>query len=392
MRICVVAPDVNPPWIEGGSKAIFCLSKMLAHMGNEVHIVTTQPYTSGKRVLESTAELEGVIFHRAKALFSIAPTSKYSPMHVIAHLSLTTKLFSVLREGRFDVLHSYSGASILALRTVLAKKIFKIPSVHTFDAQSYVPILGSPIFFNYLSSLDKVITTTEALYNCLSTKVTSKKLVNIPFGVDMDVFSPAAKSTIREEFGIGDDLLVLYVGHLYQEKGVSYLVKAASLVLKEFPRAKFVLGWSGIGSGLNEVKRLIKNLELDNSFVVTGRRDDLAGVYACSDVFVLPLASEYHTLGHPMTVLESLACGTAIVSTLLPAMSEIIGDGRGGLLVKPKNHMELAEAICKLFASKELRRRLGENGRSIIREKFCQWNTLEQLIEVYKQVREQAEL
>ena len=386
MRICMVAPDVNPPWIEGGSRSIFKLSKTLVEKGNEIHIVTTQPFTAKNRTLKKIEEIDGVWFHRAKVPLQISPSSNYTPTHITAHAALTLKLLSILKRYNFDILHGYSGASVLAIRTILGKKIFKIPSVHTFDAESSVPILGSFTFLRYLKSLDKITVTTNQLYHQLSNKVDVKKLVSIPYGIDTDEFNPDAKSNIREELSIGENPLILYVGHLYEEKGVKYLIKAAPFVLEKFPEAKFLIAWSGIGNQINEIKGLIYTMKLNDSFIITGKRDDLAGVFAASDVFVLPLVSGKHTLGHPLTILESLACGTPVVSTHIQGVCEIVKDGENGFLVHPKDYTGLADKICKMVEDKRLRIELGRNGSEMVKNNFSWKDISERIMRVYDSV------
>lgn len=382
----MVGSDVNPPWMEGGGKSIFNLSKMLVEKGNDVHVVTTQPFTAKKRTLKKTEEIDGIIFHRVKVPLQISPSSKYTPTNLTAQISLTLGLLSILKRYDFDILHGYSGASIVAIRTILGKKVFKIPSVHTFYAQGYVPIIGSSIFLRYLAPLDKIIVTTNQLYYQLSNKVDVEKLVNIPFGIDTDEFNPAAKSNVREEFGIGENPLVLYVGHLYKEKGVKYLVKASPPVLEKFPEAKFLIAWGGIGDQINEIKGLIYTMKLNDSFIITGKRDDLAGVFAASDVFILPLVSGKHTLGHPLTILESLACETPVVSTRIHGVCEIVKDSENGFLVYPKDYMELADKICKMLEDKELRIKMGESGRKMVENNFNWENISEKIMRVYEEV------
>jgi glycosyltransferase involved in cell wall biosynthesis len=382
----MVGSDVNPPWMEGGGKSIFNLSKMLVEKGNDVHVVTTQPFTAKKRTLKKTEEIDGIIFHRVKVPLQISPSSKYTPTNLTAQISLTLGLLSILKRYDFDILHGYSGASIVAIRTILGKKAFKIPSVHTFYAQGYVPIIGSSIFLRYLALLDKIIVTTNQLHYQLSNKVDVEKLVNIPFGIDTDEFNLDAKSNVREEFGIGKNPLVLYVGHLYKEKGVKYLVKASPQVLEKFPEAKFLIAWGGIGDQINEIKRLIYTMKLNDSFIITGKRDDLAGVFAASDVFVLPLVSGKHTLGHPLTILESLACGTPVVSTHIQGVREIVKDGENGFLVHPRDYAGLADKICKMVEDKRLRIELGRNGSEMVKNNFSWKNISEMIMQVYDSV------
>ena len=228
--------------------------------------------------------------------------------------------------------------------------------------------------------------TTDQLYRQLSSRINTQKVVKIPYGIDVDEFNPNAKSNIREELGIGDNPLILYVGHLYEEKGVKYLIKAAPSVLKKIPEAKFLIAWSGIGNQINEIKRLINKLKLKGSFFITGKREDIAGVFAASDVFVLPLVSGNHTLGHPVSILESLACGTPVVSTRIQGVCEIIKDAENGFLVHPSDYMELADRICKMLNDKGLRNKMGRNGREMVRNEFNWVYLSKEIMRVYEDI------
>ena len=83
-------------------------------------------------------------------------------------------------------------------------------------------------------------------------------------------------------------------------------------------------------------------------------------------MFALPSRFE----GFPLALLEALLARSAVVAADVGSVSEAVLDGETGLLVPPDDPTALAEAIRRLLASSDLRRRLGERGRRVVLERF----------------------
>ena len=84
------------------------------------------------------------------------------------------------------------------------------------------------------------------------------------------------------------------------------------------------------------------------------------------DVVALPSRFE----GFPLALLEALLARSAVVASDVGSVAEAVRDGETGLLVRPEDPAGLAAAIRRLLADVELRRRLGENGRRLVLERF----------------------
>jgi glycosyltransferase involved in cell wall biosynthesis len=142
---------------------------------------------------------------------------------------------------------------------------------------------------------------------------------------------------------------VLYVGRLSEEKGVRELVEATRglnlVVAGDGPLRPLVPGALGFVPH-SEVKRLL----------------------ARAAVVVLPS----HREGLPMALLEALAHGRAVVATPVGGIPRLVEEGVTGLLVPPGDAQALRAAIGRLLADKDLRRRVGEAGRSRVTE-LCSW-------------------
>ena len=97
-----------------------------------------------------------------------------------------------------------------------------------------------------------------------------------------------------------------------------------------------------------------------------GLRNNVQDYMAAFDLTVAPSIEE--PLG--MVALESLATGTPVVASNTGGLPEIVRPNETGLLVPPKNHDQLAQAIIAMAQDPETRERLGENGRRFVQENF----------------------
>lgn len=98
----------------------------------------------------------------------------------------------------------------------------------------------------------------------------------------------------------------------------------------------------------------------------TGFRDDMPGVYASLDVLVQPSYRE----GMPMTILEAMASGIAVVATRVGAAADVIEDGVTGLLVDPSDVPALTQAVRSLLEDPGQRDLIGRAARTAVIRDF----------------------
>jgi glycosyltransferase involved in cell wall biosynthesis len=150
------------------------------------------------------------------------------------------------------------------------------------------------------------------------------------------------------------------VGRLEHQKGFDVLVRA----MADVDGASLVL--VGDGSERARLEDLARRVGVADRFVVTGWQDDPRGYLPSFDVFAFPSRFE----GFPLAVLEALLARSAVVAADVGSTAEAVIDGDTGLLVPPEDPAALATAIRRLLEDGELRRRLGENGRRLVLERF----------------------
>jgi glycosyltransferase involved in cell wall biosynthesis len=115
---------------------------------------------------------------------------------------------------------------------------------------------------------------------------------------------------------------------------------------------------AGEGPERDELERRTGELGLDGRvrFLGSVSRDDVLRLFRAADASVLSSSWE----NFPHTVVEALAVGCPVLATAVGGVPEVVQDGVNGLLVRPDDPPALATAIERLFADRELRRRLAE--------------------------------
>ena len=187
----------------------------------------------------------------------------------------------------------------------------------------------------------------------------------IPMGVDLyNRFVPPTK---RQATGV-----VLFVGRLVEKKGLQYLIDAMPSILEKHPQA--MLKIVGAGQEKERIKKRISELDIGERIELMGatRNDTLPAIYHTSDVVVFPsiIAEDGDREGFGLVLVEALGCECATVVTDLPAMRDIIRNGRSALVVSEKDPAQLAEKINLLLDDTGLRQSLGQQGRAYVLEKF----------------------
>ena len=194
----------------------------------------------------------------------------------------------------------------------------------------------------------------------------------IPMGVDTRLFHPDRMDlALRSTHDLRGPVL-LFVGRFAEKKGVTYLLEAMPAVLREYPSAKLLL----VGEGLlkNELQQCAKRLGLEHAVVFLGAlpNERLPQYYASADVYVLPSveAASGDKEGLPVTLMEALASGCAVVATDLPGNRDLITDYNEGRLVPQRNSEAISTAVTEILANKTLRDALQRNGRDKVKRLF----------------------
>ena len=175
----------------------------------------------------------------------------------------------------------------------------------------------------------------------------------------------AARARVRAKLGLGqDEVLVLFVSKLTAKKRADDLIRAFALIERQFANARLVI--AGSGEQAEELRNLAADLSPQRLiFVGFHNQSELPGLYAASDVFVLPSAKEPWGL----VVNEAMAAGLpVIVSDEVGAAPDLV-EGKGTGVVFPCGDVTaLAQALATLIGSLDVRKSLGAAASRLIDE------------------------
>jgi len=226
----------------------------------------------------------------------------------------------------------------------------------------------------------KVISVSSATADFLinDRKISSEKVVIVPYGVDLARFKPGRNEKIRKEFGFDDKTPVVgMVGRLHPQKGHIYLIEAADAVLSKFPNTKFLI--VGDGKLRAELKSMVKSRKISDQFVFTGARSDIPEILNAIDIFVLPSLYE----GLPNVILEAMAAAKPIVATPADGTKEAIVHGESGILVPLKDSAKLADEIIRLLEKPDICSKLAKNARKRVEQYFSLQDQIRKFEELY---------
>lgn len=178
-------------------------------------------------------------------------------------------------------------------------------------------------------------------------------------GVDAELFSPDKRNeALRRSLGLADnDLLLLYVGRLANEKNLPVLIEAFARFREQFAATTRKVKLALVGGGPLEGS-LRQQQPAGIHLAGVQRGEELARWYASADLFAFPSCSE--TFGN--VVLEAQASGLPVVAYNCPGVNERVHPGEDGLLVPAGS--DFAQPLALLAQSDDMRQRMGRMARS----------------------------
>ena len=192
---------------------------------------------------------------------------------------------------------------------------------------------------------------------------------------------------LRRQLGIPAHApVVLFVGRLTCDKGITELMQAFSQLSDQFPELRLLLVGS-FEDGDPLPCDIRTSLETHSRIVFAGAVKDTAPYYAAADVLVLPS----HREGLPTVVLEAQAAGVPVVGASATGIVDVVADGQTGLLFPVGNVPALTEAIARLITDGALAIKLGLAGQEQVRSKFRQEQIWQALHREYLEVLQRKE-
>ncbi len=201
----------------------------------------------------------------------------------------------------------------------------------------------------------------------------------------LEPISQERKKDFRRKYGIGEDSIVLVtIARLFMLKGHEYIIESAKQLSRRFEKCVWL--FVGDGNLAEHFKEQVNQLGLAERVKFTGLLppSQIPLAIQSSDILVHCSLRE----GLARTLPQAMLCGRPAVSFDVDGAKEVVNENTGRL-IEPKNIEQLTKACAELIEDEDLRKKLGENGRESVKEKFAPETMVDTIEAVYRKLLKQ---
>lgn len=311
---------VNGTDFGGTETSLFQIAVGLARRGFAVHVLSLKsPGRTATRIRE-----RGIPVHTLDMGERVSLSSLFRA---------AWRLLRILRQGRFDVIHSFLPRANIMSR--VANRFSGRARPHLSSERSTDHKRSRLVSsLNRITArwTDRILAVSGQVQRVLVARdgIDEAKIQLLGNCVDLDALAALPPTDIRAELGLAPGaFLFCTAGRLVPDKGHVYLLRALERIVRRGVGVHLAL----IGEGPEEtnLRRERGALGLSDRVHLLGFRGDVVGILKSVDAFVLPSLEE----GTPMVLLEAMACGLPCVASAVGGIPEILGGDEAAYLVPP---------------------------------------------------------
>jgi glycosyltransferase involved in cell wall biosynthesis len=321
--------------------------------------------------------------HVAAGLIPSIKKSFFAKMQLVPYcISSFYFLVKIVKKYNINIIHAhwFLPAGLLG---ALSKIVLKKPLIVTgLGAEFYLHnnfLTRAALGYTSKKADKKVFVSNYLKSRALKYRINEKNVTVIPNVVRTDVFSPAVEKSTSNKFVIG------LAKRLVPEKNIEDLLYAIS---KLKPRAieNIIVKIVGNGPDKDKLMALAIKLKLKGRVLFLGDKphEEIPDILRTFDIYIDPSTQE----GIATSNLEAMSSGLAVIATKGFGNEDAINNKRNGLLYEPRNIDELTTCITQLIEDPKERKRLGENARKTIEEKFSSEISGNKYKKIYDELQE----
>ena len=290
-------------------------------------------------------------------------------------------LTDFLKKEKFDVIHTHSSKAGIIGR--IAGRRAGVPLVvHTIHGLAFGPydsFLKNQLYIRaerYAAKrCDRIYAVAQAMIDqCLAAKIGRPEQFKVVYsGMELERFLNARPDpALRSQLGIPENVRVIgAVARLFPRKGYEDFFPVAAKVLQRCPGTFLLI--MGDGPMRSEYEKTAEALGIRDRVVFAGlvSPDRIAEYIALTDAVAHFSLKE----GLPRVAVQALAEAKPVVAYPLDGTPEVVLDGKSGYLTPVGDHEASAEALVRILGDETERKKLGEYGRELVRDKFA-WRTM----------------
>jgi glycosyltransferase involved in cell wall biosynthesis len=346
LRVLQITHDLRPGGLQ---RVVIDLAQGLRRLGHDAHICS----------LRGTGPLAEEIRARGIPLWEMPWPERG------ADRLLFLKVYRLLRERRYDVVHTHNTQPFLdgGLAAALARVPVRIHTDHARPFPDKLRYMAMERLMSY--GYRKVVGVSAHTAGELRRHegIPLSKLAVIANGIDGEWYRSECarldRRALREQAGLGAFQSVFGLGaRLEAQKGIAFLLEAMPAILERHPDCALAL--AGSGSLVGELKEKARALGVAGNVRFLGAYPQLLRFYPLLDFLVLPSLWE----GLPLCILEAMSLGLPIVATRVGGVGDALEDGKTARLVPPGDPAALARAVTDFLGDPERARAMGRAGRA----------------------------
>lgn len=358
------------PAMGGVENHVYYLGKELLKLDQNIEVVCArEPDTTIKNI-------DGIKVTRLPYWFKVTNTN------------ITPTFPFVLLRKAYDLMHTHMPTPWSCDWSTLVSKIKQKPVVLTIHNDMQKPgfltkiitdIYLNTVFRITLSLADRIIIVNpnweQAFHYTKNLLLPYKnKMSVIPNGVDTQLFKPSKKN---KEWDI---LFVSLLDEHHEFKGLQYLLDSVKQLLKTIPNLRVCIVGEGVLKEKYQKKAQIMGISKNISFVGEVAQSNLPNYFQQAKVFVLPSTD---TEGYGIVLLESMACGTPVITTSIAGVASDINEHKTGIVIEPKNVEHLTNAIQTILSDNKVYNEMSKNSRKLVRENYSWEKIAQHILKIY---------
>jgi glycosyltransferase involved in cell wall biosynthesis len=376
-------------------KILHLITRLVVGGSQDNTLLTIARHDRTRCIVHLASNPEGVWFDRAlQAADTFHPLPHLiNPIHPSKDLKTLIHLVRLLRQERFDIVHTHSSKAGILGR--LAARIAGVPAIvhtiHGFPFHDFMPAWKRQLYINLERSIrpctDFFIPVCELnrqeAFNLGLLSLDNSQTVYS--GIDFAKLDrPANPQQTRQQLEIPDGWhTIVMVGRLDEQKAPYYLIDALSRVLNYYPHT--LLLFVGEGELQAQLQHQANQLGIEKLVRFLGSREDVPEILKVADIFAL--SSLWEGLGRAMT--EAMLLGKPVVVPNIYGIPETVHQNQTGLLFPAGDVEQLADHLIYLLQYPLERDRLGQNAQALTRKLFDADLMVRNIEQIYENILSQ---
>ncbi|PCK88388.1 colanic acid biosynthesis glycosyltransferase WcaL [Rhizobium sophoriradicis] len=260
---------------------------------------------------------------------------------------------------------------------------------HGYDLTQYMDGRSPRVYRELFEQSDLLIPISDLWRSRLiDLGAPPEKVKTIRLGIDCEAFGCKARSIVP-----GEKIRLITIGRMTEKKGHRFTIEAFSQLVSR--RRDLDLSLDVIGSGplLDDMRNLAQDLGCADRIHFHGgmAHQEIRRLLGQAHIFVLPsvTAADGDMEGIPVSIMEAMAMGIAVISTQHSGIPELVSHKQSGLLVPESDTEALSSAMEQLIISPHLIQAMGLQGRRIVEEEFNEEKQTRALLQSFNRITEQ---